>query len=582
MTRRRAIAVAAAVVIGTGGGVAIGAAWRDSVTASATYSTATVNPVTGIASTHPSAATGQVNLTWATPPAGLTGLQLQSAPDTSGSNWTDLGAALGPTATAASDATGPYNGSRYYRVQSKAGTWSAFSAVWSSHSLPMASGTDRVSGTGTGTALTGPWTTSGTNLAALSVGDGTRYQPTAFPATPANLLGAFYLDASHGWASGSGGSISAFDGTTWTAQTSGTTMDLQQPYFVTPSVGWVVGGNGGGSGGVIRKTTDGGATWTTQTPPGGTSRLRDISCASTSHCWAVGSGGDLIATSNGGTTWSPQNSGTSANIWDVDCASSTNCVAVGRRGFTARTVDGGTNWSAQQLAGRPQLQGLSCIDTSNCWAVSSVGGVYRTTDGGVTWTAGASGTVQPLWGIEMVNATTGYLTGAGAQVRKTTDGGATWTALTVPSGIYYGISCYDASNCMTVTDLGTVLITHDGGQTWAEQVSRYVEMTPVTPTLGSGTTVTSALARVTYRTTAIPGGGTRFVLLASPDNGVNWGTFDLAVPTAANTDVSQTVDIASIGFTPASRATTIKLRFAATPQGTALTTQIDLAHVDIN
>jgi len=152
----------------------------------------------------------------------------------------------------------------------------------------------------------------------------------------------------------------------------------------------------------------------------------------------------------------------------------------------------------------------------------------------------------------------------------------------VPAAAYQSASCIDANNCLIVSDLGTVLVTKDGGTSWGEQTSRFVETAPLTSTLATGEVVSSVVARVRFRTTAVPGAGTRFILMASADGGTNWGTFDLTTPTAANTDVTQTVDLASLGFTPATRAQTIRLRFAAVPQVGALAVQLDLLHVDVN
>ena len=133
-----------------------------------------------------------------------------------------------------------------------------------------------------------------------------------------------------------------------------------------------------------------------------------------------------------------------------------------------------------------------------------------------------------------------------------------------------------------MSDLGTVLETIDGGTNWGEQASRYIEFTPLTVNLATGGAVSSVSAKFVFRTTTVPGAGTRFILLASADAGANWSTYDLPTPAAANTDVTTTVSLNSLGFTPTTRAQTIKLRFAAVPQGGALTVQIDLAHLDVN
>lgn len=69
----------------------------------------------------------------------------------------------------------------------------------------------------------------------------------------------FMLDVNNGWVVGSGGLIynTSNGGTTWTAQTSGTTNVLKSVYFADNSKGWAVGFN------KVLETIDGGTTWTT-------------------------------------------------------------------------------------------------------------------------------------------------------------------------------------------------------------------------------------------------------------------------------------------------------------------------------
>jgi photosystem II stability/assembly factor-like uncharacterized protein len=439
----------------------------------------------------------------------------------------------------------------------------------------MTSGVDRVTGAGAGTALTGPWTAGGTQLAAVSVTDGTRYQPTTWPTAPTYVAGVHYLDATHAWASGTG-SISFYNGTSWSAQTPGTAVSLEQVFFANTTTGWSVG-----AAGTIIATTNGGTTWAAQTS-GTTNGFWDVECASATTCWAVGDAGTIRATTNGGTTWAAQTSGTTQVLWDVDCVSATTCWVVGAGGVILKTINGGTTWTAQTSGVTTRLLGLWCISTTQCWATGDSGVIRTTTNGGTTWTAQTSGTTQSIWRIRMLSTTVGFYSGSAGQVRTTADGGANWTLLTVPTANYYGLSCADATHCIIVSDAPSILLTADGGTSWGEGSAGYVEFTPVTPTLPPGGTVSSVVARLVYRSTTVPGAGSRFVLLASADAGVTWTPFTLAGTTVANTDVTNSIDLSSLGFTPATRAQNIRLRLVVMPKGGTLVTQVDLVHLDIN
>lgn len=75
----------------------------------------------------------------------------------------------------------------------------------------------------------------------------------------------------------------------WTAHTTGTSVDLCGGAFVNASTGWAVGENG-----TILKTTTGGAVWTPQAN-GTTETLADVTFASTTNGW-VASNGKVLAT----------------------------------------------------------------------------------------------------------------------------------------------------------------------------------------------------------------------------------------------------------------------------------------------
>ena len=569
--KRGIVATALAGLLTIGAGIAA-AVFTQTTTGTQVVTTGTLQPAAALFSQHPNStgsSAGQVNLSWTPSSSPFVGGHRVLRATMPGGPWTTI-ASLGPAAATHNDATATYNSQLFYLVQAFRGGWTADTPVQMAHSLAMASGTDRVSGSGAGTPLTGP------QAAALPVADGSRFTPPPWPSTPSYFGGAFFLDATHAWAPGTAGTMSAFDGTSWSRQTTGTTQNLEQVVFANPTTGWAVGGAG-----TILNSTTGGVTWSTQAS-GTTQTLWDVECISATTCWAVGNAGTLVATTNGGTTWIPQVSGTTQTLWEIDCVSATTCWAVGTAGTILKTTNGGVTWAPQVSGVASQLLGLSCISLTQCWASGDSGVVRTTADGGITWTAQTSGTTQSLWRIQMTSPAIGYTVGTAAAVRKTVDGGVTWTVLTVPNTIYYGLSCADSSRCLIASGAGSVMTTSDGGATWVEGTSSYIELTPVPVTLAPSAAVTSVVARVVHRTTAVPGAGSRFLLLASADGGASWASFDLTAPTAANTDVTASVAITPIGFTPTTRLPTLRLRYAVLPRGGPITTAIDLVHVDVN
>ena len=577
MRRRRALAAAIAGILTIGCGAAV-AVLTSATSAAQSITTGTLLPATGVSSLHPNAtgaSAGQVNLAWTASASPFVGGHRVLRATAPGGPWTTI-ATLGPAAATHNDTTATYNTQLFYLIQAFRAGWLIDTAVQMAHSLPMASGTDRATGTGAGTPLTGPYTTPATQLAALSTADGTRVTPGVWPTSPTYFGGAFYLDATHAWAPGTGGAMSAFDGTTWSVQTTGTAQNLEQVVFADAATGWAVG-----AAGTILQTTNGGTTWAAQAS-GTTQTLWDVDCISTTTCWAVGNGGVVLTTITGGTVWTPQASGTTQALWEIDCISATTCWFVGNAGTIRATTNGGTTWIAQTSGVATNLLGLACASATQCWTSGDSGVMRVTTNGGTTWTAQTTGTTQSLWRVSMPSATVGYTAGGGGQVRKTIDGGLTWTALTVPNTTYYGLSCASVSRCLISSSSGTLLTTSDGGATWNEGTSAYVDLTPVPVTLAPGAPVTTVVAQVVHRTTTVPGAGSRFLLFASADSGVTWTSFTLTAPTVANTDVTSTVALTSLGFTPTTRVQNMRLRYAVVPRGGPLTTGIDLVHIDVN
>jgi hypothetical protein len=134
--------------------------------------------------------------------------------------------------------------------------------------------------------------------------------------------------------------------------------------------------------GIILTSTDGGATWTTQTDPTGTTTLAQITCPSTTTCYATGADDAIdpptptvVVTTDGGANWSvdivpagPR----SVNI--ISCPSSTTCFVIGAVNNWAAlllvTTDGGATWTTEALPiGMHRFYGISCASLTSCMAV---------------------------------------------------------------------------------------------------------------------------------------------------------------------------------------------------------------------
>ena len=267
------------------------------------------------------------------------------------------------------------------------------------------------------------------------------------PASGPTLHAVSFVDATHGWAVGDNGTIEAYNGSTWSPQTSGTTENLLAVTFADATHGWAVG-----EGGTILATTDGGQTWSAQTNITGTSKfcspypycnyLQGVAFSDDLHGIIVGTWETILTTSDGGGTWtavsgSPPGSpvtpgGYSLNAVAYTASSSSTAYAVGTNGTILESTDSGSTWSAQTSGTTELLEGVAFAGRMG-FAVGAGGTILATTDGS-TWSAQTSGTTENLTSV----ALGGYCLSNGLGVCVLAAGAAgtvveltsTWTRLT--------------------------------------------------------------------------------------------------------------------------------------------------------
>jgi photosystem II stability/assembly factor-like uncharacterized protein len=93
-------------------------------------------------------------------------------------------------------------------------------------------------------------------------------------------------------------------------------------------------------------------------------------------------------------------------------------------GYAARTTDGGQTWSGQIPAGS-LLNSLWFTDPHHGWAVGCAGTILHTTDGGLNWQLQNSGVDTTLYDVKFLDTLMGVASGVDA-VLLTSDGGNTW------------------------------------------------------------------------------------------------------------------------------------------------------------
>ena len=317
------------------------------------------------------------------------------------------------------------------------------------------------------------------------------------------IYGMACLSASDCWAVGaySNGSapqtlIQHWNGTAWSIETSPNTIATQNNILnsvacVSASDCWAVGYHWTGE---IAQTLiehwDGSA-WSIIPSPNNSitadNILHDVTCVSTSDCWAVGysfngTAKQALVMQWDGTDWTIDTSAagqvTDNLLYAVTCPSTSNCWAVGYQfsGAVNQTLIkhwDGTVWTIIVSPNSSPIEnnyldgGVTCTSGSDCWAVGSyyTGTNWRTLVqrwNGIAWTIVDSPTTSAaqddfLYGVDCASTSecwaTGYSwTGSFYQTLTQRWDGTAWTIEPSPNtsatqdNALYGVSC-TASDC---------------------------------------------------------------------------------------------------------------------------------------
>ena len=226
----------------------------------------------------------------------------------------------------------------------------------------------------------------------------------------------------------------------WVVQESGTTLKLNDVYFIDENIGWIVGDNS-----IILHTTNGGAEWIKQISSVDSIRFEKIFFPNADDGYIVGREGTILYTKDGGDTWARSDIGLNYPIFDLSFINADTGWAVGgdffgerKRGIILNTKDGGVTWDiqfetiSQSFFSSRLFKAIEFSDSLNGWAFAGdhVDGfsftyLYRTTDGGIEWDTTGTPFWAPLSEISVHNDT---IFGGGFAFASSNDGGKNWTA----------------------------------------------------------------------------------------------------------------------------------------------------------
>jgi len=298
----------------------------------------------------------------------------------------------------------------------------------------------------------------------------------------ARLNDLCFLNAQLGWAVGDRGAIWHTDdgGRQWRLQTSGTTAPLHAVWFLDERIGWAAGGlthsHRPGSESVLLTTRDGGATWTPLVNPT-LPALRRIGFFDALHGWAVGNPSAIypsgvFATDDGGRNWRPIPGGDSSGWRAAEFLDARTGALAGRMVTTAAVRQG--QITSPRCAGSDlhNFSALRLTPSGLGWLVGDGGLIRVTGDLGASWTP-PSGELPPaarhfdFIAVAVVGSKCWIVGSPGSRIFHSPDGGRSWIVSETGSAVpLRAVAFTDDRHGWAAGELGTILATDDGGQSW--------------------------------------------------------------------------------------------------------------------
>lgn len=245
--------------------------------------------------------------------------------------------------------------------------------------------------------------------------------------------------------------------------------------FLDDQTGWTVSSLYNGSTYNIHKTTDGGENWTDQSSGYTATRFKDIWIHNSEKVTMVGNFGLIIQTEDGGENWTTIDSSLDHHLSGIFFVDDMLGFICGDAGTIIRTKDGGTNWEELNTGVIGVLNDVYFIDENNGFACGwNV--MIKTEDGGESWTAPEffpiPTTNYQMQKIDFTSPSTGYVCGDIGQILKTEDGGNTWDFFV--SGTEESLQSIEFISDkigFVCGFAGTILSTTDAGETWKSMIS---------------------------------------------------------------------------------------------------------------
>ncbi len=298
----------------------------------------------------------------------------------------------------------------------------------------------------------------------------------------ARLWDVCMADAEFGWAVGDRGTVwhTRDGGQIWRMQRTGVEASLRAVAFANREAGIAVGAKTDPythtSSAVILLTRDGGRQWLSSRDaliPG----LKRVGLFDTRNGWAVGDPSAMypsgvFMTTDSGQSWRPLTGPGTTSWLTADMVDPQTGALAGRKGTAAAVRRGEVRPGEVGLFGLRNLAQLRLSPPTGGWLAADGGLLLNTPDLGISWQTPPAELPQAAMHFDFhalaVHGSHVWVAGTpGTRVFHSADGGRSWQVSPTGSRApIRGLAFADERRGVAVGDLGTILATSDGGQTW--------------------------------------------------------------------------------------------------------------------
>jgi photosystem II stability/assembly factor-like uncharacterized protein len=207
----------------------------------------------------------------------------------------------------------------------------------------------------------------------------------------------------------------------------------------------------------------------------GVQRYDNFLAAASASMQLLSAGGDgvLVTSADGGATWVRQELPASSSVVAMSACPDGTFAALDfyRKVWIANAA--GRNWQSRRIEANFTPLAITCNLHNRLWAVGSFSTIASSDDQGKSWHALPPGEDTILTAMQWVDADNGFIAGEFGTLLVTHDGGASWAKQTgLPAEFYpYALVFTDTHHGWVSGLMGTILYTADGGKTWAPQTN---------------------------------------------------------------------------------------------------------------